>query len=388
MLIGQFCETYPPALDGVGRVMLSYCQTLEKFGHQALYIAPDCPGFTEAVGCQTLLYKSVPVPGEPYHAGIPALTPAYRKAAKELPFDLVHAHSPFMGGRAARRIARRRHIPLVATFHSKYYDDFYRATHSKLLAKLALKYVLAFYRSCDEVWAVNHKTADVLRAYGYQGDIRVMPNGTDYQPLPEETYQAAIRRFPLREGIPTLLFMGQQDFKKNTRSILKACALLKQKGMDYQLLMVGEGQDWERLKALAKELDIADKVIFTGFIGDRNVSLALHRRADLLVFPSIYDNAPMVVREAATMGTPALLVEGSCSAEGVTHGENGYLCQDSPESIAQGIEAALPTASAVGQRAKETIPIPWSEIVTEALERYQALIAAKAKGAIDEAVHA
>ena len=32
MIIGQFCETYPPALDGVGRVMLAYCQTVSRMG--------------------------------------------------------------------------------------------------------------------------------------------------------------------------------------------------------------------------------------------------------------------------------------------------------------------------------------------------------------------
>ena len=102
--------------------------------------------------------------------------------------------------------------------------------------------------------------------------------------------------------------------------------------------------------------------------------LSLYRRADLLVFPSVYDNAPMVVREAAAMGTPALLVEGSCSAEGVTHGGNGFLCQDTVESIAQGIAAALPDAAAVGEQAKQTIPIPWDRLMKDVLGRYERLI--------------
>jgi glycosyltransferase involved in cell wall biosynthesis len=97
-----------------------------------------------------------------------------------------------------------------------------------------------------------------------------------------------------------------------------------------------------------------------------------------MVFPSVYDNAPMVVREAAVMGTPALLVAGSCSAEGVTHGANGYLCDNTVESIAQGIAEALPTAGTVGQCARETIPIPWNRLMVQVVERYQALIAMKA----------
>ncbi|NCB05617.1 MAG: hypothetical protein EOM69_08860, partial [Clostridia bacterium] len=63
MLIGQFCETYPPTLDGVGRVMLSYCQTLEKLGHHSVYVAPRNANFQERVSCPTLLYRSVGIPG-------------------------------------------------------------------------------------------------------------------------------------------------------------------------------------------------------------------------------------------------------------------------------------------------------------------------------------
>ena len=81
-------------------------------------------------------------------------------------------------------------------------------------------------------------------------------------------------------------------------------------------------------------------MLFTGFVGDREEILSLYRRADLLVFPSVYDNAPMVVREAAAMGTPALLVRGSCSAEGVTHGDNGFLCEADPASIASSVTGA------------------------------------------------
>lgn len=384
MVIGQFCETFPPSLDGVGRVMLSYCQTMDSLGHRAIYVAPESPAYSDAVGCETLLYRGVRIPGEPYHIGIPALSRRYRQAIKAIPFDVVHVHSPFLAGRSARRIAKRRGIPLVATFHSKYYDDFYRATHSKRLARLGIQYILSFYRSCDEVWAVNDKTSAILRDYGYRGEIVVMPNGTNLPQLSDEVYRAAIAPYPLRDGVPTLMFMGQQDFKKNTHSILQACAILQDRGFDFQLLMVGVGQDMKRLIAMCNDLRLSDKVIFTGFIGERDSVLALHRRADLLVFPSIYDNAPMVVREAAAMGTPSLLIENTCAAEGVTHGVNGYLCQNSPQSIADAIYAALPTVKAVGLEARSTIPVPWQTIITDVLARYNALSLNHAKGAAHE----
>ena len=61
---------------------------------------------------------------------------ALRKRLEEASFELVHAHAPFLAGLTARHIAKKRNIPLVATFHSKYYDDVYKGTHSKALASL------------------------------------------------------------------------------------------------------------------------------------------------------------------------------------------------------------------------------------------------------------
>lgn len=378
MLIGQFCETYPPTLDGVGRVMLSYCQTLQAMGHEALYIAPNNPLYPEQVNCETLLYDGMRIPGEAYRVGFPRMSKSFRDAVNDRKFDILHAHSPFFGGREARRIARRDDAPLVATFHSKYYDDFYKATGSKTLAKTGVRYAVDFYNTCDEVWAVNGKTAEVLADYGYRGTPVIMQNGTDPFDLSDAARRAATERFPLRQGVPVLIFVGQQNRKKNTESILRACKVLQTRGMDFQLLMVGAGPDASFLKTLAQELGIAGNVLFTGMITDRPTMMALYERADLMVFPSVYDNAPMVVREAAVMGTPALLVAGSCSAEGVTHGANGYLCENTVESIAQGIAEALPTAAAVGQCARETIPIPWNRLMVQVVERYQALIAMKA----------
>ena len=380
MLIGQFCETYPPSLDGVGRVMVTYCETLTERGHRCLYIAPENPAFPpENHGCETLLYKSLPVPGQAYRFGLPRLTRSFRRSANALPFDLMHVHSPFFAGLEARRLAKKRNLPVVATFHSKYYDDFYKATTSRFLARLGVRWVLRFFRSCDEVWTVNEKSAEVLRGYGYQGEIITMPNGTNPLSVTDGERHAALTKFPLRSKVPTLIYAGQIDYKKNLDQILKACQILMLEGLNFQLIMAGGGPNEKSIKALARELGLWDRTIFTGFISHRPTLLSLFERADLLVFPSIYDNAPMVVREAAAMGTPPLLVEASCAAEGITHGENGFLCQDSAQSVAAAIREALPRCAAVGEKAKATIPIPWDTIMTQVIHRYQALIAKKQK---------
>ena len=379
MIIGEFCESYPPHVDGVGMVVRSYVEELNKTQEACYYIAPkpagkQIPAIEERL--PVIQYASVPIPNEAYSVGMPALDLTFQRDLRDIPFDIVHAHTPFVSAIEATRIARERNIPLVATLHSKYYDDVLQRTHSEPLARAVVRRIVAFFNRCDEVWTVNDATAEVLRGYGYRGGIVVMPNGTDLWYPTEDDARAAQERFGLGDG-EVFLFVGQQNFKKNTKCILEAAALYRRSHEHFRLVFVGQGPDRDRLIELSKELGIGDITVFTGQIPDRDVLKCLYARADLFVFPSIYDNAPMVVREAAAAGTPSLLIEGSCAAEGVTDGVNGFLCKNTPEDVCACMERALPLAKAVGARARETIPKPWSGIAASVAERYAALIERK-----------
>lgn len=377
MIIGQFVDSYPPCVDGVGGVTLSYCRTLTAMGHDAYYIAPDAPHWSEQYGFPVLLQRSVPIPGEPFRLGLPKTDVRYRRQLDAIPFDIVHAHSPFSAGEEALRVARRRGVPVVTTFHSKYYQDFYDKTHSGVVARGVVQHIIRFYQKCDGVWTVNNATAQVLREYGYQGDILVMENGTNLEPLSPTEAEAIETRLP-RDGRPVLLFVGQHNYKKNIHGILRACAHLKAQGQPFRLVTAGAGSDFDSIVREASDLGIAGDCDFLGFISDRSRLMALYHRADLLVFPSIYDNAPMVLREAAAMGTPGLVVAGSCSAEGVQDEDNGFVCADeSPEAIAEAIVRALPLAGQAGQRARETIPVSWGSIMAKVLAEYERLISTK-----------
>jgi 1,2-diacylglycerol 3-alpha-glucosyltransferase len=374
MIIGEFVDTYPPCVDGVGRVTYSYCQMLKSMGHEPYYIAPNAPDGEEVCDVPMLLQKSLPLPGEAYRLALPKLDVRYRLKLDAIPFDIVHTHSPFSAGEEALRISRKLDVPLVTTFHSKYYQDFYDKTHSELIAKEVVRHIVRFYNKCDSVWTVNNATAQVLEDYGYHGKILVMENGTDpVEPDPKDAEEAR-RRF-CKEGVPVFLFVGQHNYKKNLHGVLGSMAILRKQGQPFHLVTAGNGPDFDAIVQEAKDLGIADACTFEGFVSDRSKLMSLYRCADLLVFPSVYDNAPMVLREAATMSTPGVLVKGSCAAEGVTDEVNGFICEDeSPEAIAKTILRALPQLKAVGEKARQTIPVHWMDIMPQVVAEYERLI--------------
>ena len=382
--IGQFSDTFLPIVDGVGRVAYAYAETLCKLGHQ---VTVGCPmydtGYRGGLPFEIVDYKAAPLPGmKQYKQGEAPMDPHYRKRMRMIPLDIVHAQSPFTAGSEALRLAVQRKIPLVGTFHSKYYDDFLKATKSETLAKWGTKFVVDFFQRCDEVWAVGDSTADVLRSYGYTGAIQVMPNGVAMRTVDPDAVKEVNRRWQLGND-PMILFVGQMNWKKNIRTVLEACALLRRDGRKFQLVLAGQGPDMKEIEEKIYDLDLKSCTHLAGHITDMKLLDGLYARADLFAFPSLYDSAPMVIREAAVMGTPSVLVRGSCAADVVTDGQNGYLCDNTADSLCDVMKNVMDdkeTLERISLCAQETIPVPWEKLMVHAVERYEGLIALNKEG--------
>ena len=386
--IGQFSDTFLPVVDGVGRVVQAYAETLSAMGHQVTVVAPMYDtGARGGFPYELLDFIATPLPGlRQYRLGEAMLDAHYRKRIRMVELDIVHAHSPFTAGSEALRLAAVRKLPLVGTFHSKYYDDFLKATRSESVARVMTKFVVNFYNRCDEVWAVGRNTADVLKSYGYAGEIQVMPNGATLRAVHPSDVEEVSRRFSLGED-PMILFVGQMDWKKNILTVLEACAELKKQGQKFHLLLAGQGIDMNAIEQKLHELQIQDVSQLLGHITDASLLDGLYARATVFAFPSLYDAAPMVVREAAVMGTPSVMVRGSTAAEVIRDGENGFLCENTPQDLARVIRGILEdpgTRDRAGQAARETIPVPWTRVLETAAERYERLVALGKEGKLKD----
>ena len=376
MRILQFTDSFLPIMDGVANVVYQYALNMGRKGHECYVVAPQTDtGYRGNFPFEIVDYIPLPLlKVKNYTVGMPALDRHCQNRLSAVHGDIVHVHSPFTAGQAGLAYAQKNGLPVVGTFHSKYYDDFLQVTGMELLAGVGVKHVVNFYNRCDQVWAVSASSADTLRGYGYKGDVSVMPNGTDIRPVAEEQVRKVAETYGLGGEAPVLLFVGQINWKKNLRRVLEACARLE---MPFRLILAGQGPHEKDARHLAEKLGIADSTQFTGHITDPDVLNALYRNADLFLFPSLYDNAPLVVREAAAVGTPSVTVRGSSAAECIVDGENGLLCEDDSDDLARVIRAALSDREALhrmGENARDTIPIPWTKLVDDVLERYKALI--------------
>ena len=373
-------DSFPPVIDGVANAVENYAREIETKYGSALVATPDYPGADDsAYPFPVIRYPSIdtrPIVG--YVAGIPFSTELSARLAGRHT-QLLHSHCPVASTILARELRETLNVPLVLTYHTKFDIDIANAIRGHLLQEEAIRILIRNISACDEVWVVSRGAGENLRSLGYEGELVLMENGVD---VPRERVSAdavakVTERSGLSAGVPVFLFVGRLMWYKGIRMILQALAQLKAAGRDFRMVFVGSGGDETEIRALTEDLDLTDKVVFTGAIHDREAIRAWYCRADLFLFPSTFDTNGLVVREAAACSLASVLVRGSCAAEGVTDGKNGFLIEENAGSLAAKLEELIPRTSEmrrVGENASKELYLSWSDAIARAYERYGTVI--------------
>lgn len=376
--VGIFNDSYPPIMDGVALAAQNYAKWIHHKGVPVCVVAPKYPDYKDSDDFPVYRYASIPLLlRKPYRLGLPDIDLQIKLQLENTDFGIVHTHCPFSSGQLALRVAKDRKLPLVATFHSKFKDDFERVINNKQIVQLMIKEIIRFFEKADEVWIPQASVEETIREYGFKGAVEVVDNGNDFlteapiAPIKEEARQ----KLGIKEDELMFLFVGQHIWEKNIRLIIETLAALQ--GVNYKMFFVGIGYAQESLKTLTKFLNISDKVFFQGLITDREDLKSYYAAADLFLFPSLYDNAPLVVREAAAMHTPSVMIKGSTASAVIEDNINGFLIDNSKESFIERLEAINKERTlikTVGQRAAQTLARSWQSITDEVIDRYIQLI--------------
>ncbi len=373
-------DAFPPTTDGVCTVAKNYAEYLNKNHCRATVITPKNPyAEDEKFNYEIFRYKSWWIPSKSgYSIGWPFKESLSFDIINQ-GFDLLHSHCPLATSYYFRLINNKKRIPVVLTYHTKYEYDFERVIPTKPAKDFAYSFLLNNINSADEVWVTSEGTGKSLRKVGYTGDYIVMPNGCDMprRTFSDEEITGIKQELNIPQDLPVFIYAGRMIWYKNIRMILDACKKLKDSGEDFRLIMLGFGDNETQIRFYYKRLGLADKIIWTKKILDREVIQKHYAVSDLLIFPSTFDTNGLVVREAASCATASLLIKDSCAAEGVTDEVNGFLCDENTESITVRLQEIMHNKELlkrVGKGAQKDIYISWEDAVAKAYERYQVVI--------------
>ncbi len=378
--IGEFIDTYYPVIDGVVTVVDNYAKRMNSNGNKCTVFTAKEKGYEEVnlpydvVRCDSIAFKQ-----NIYGVPVPFVDYKFNKAIKDMPLDIIHVHSPAPVGWTGAAKAREKKIPLIVSFHSKFYDHIKKTVKLDALTKIPMKVIMSTYEKADFVWAVSKSSGDVLREYGFKGSYDVVDNGCDMRETVFDDLEKAVfdNAYGIPKDVPVLLFVGQIINHKNIKFSLDAVKLAKDRGFKFKFLLAGTGYNFDEIVEYSKNLGLENEVSFLGSVKDRTLLSKLYSRADLFLFPSTYDNAPIVVMEAASCKTPIIAMKGSTTSEKIVVGKNGFITTDDVNFYADLIMKCcsdMDKLKEIGINAESTIARSFDKVVEEVLCRYKECI--------------
>jgi teichuronic acid biosynthesis glycosyltransferase TuaC len=251
----------------------------------------------------------------------PGLALELRRIRRTFDYDLVHAHYAIPSADAVLRA--RDHTPLVVSEHGG--DVFHtahlpagraRVTNAFRNARIVLANSIGIERACRDLGAQRTKVVHL---------------GTDLVPIE--------RRPPER---PTLVTVGQLIARKRQSDVMRAMWILRDRRPDLRYRMIGDGPERDSLAALARRLELTDRVEFTGQLPHEE-ALRRGRDASVFVMPSTDEAFGVAYVEAMAAGLPAIGARGEPGPEDIARLGHGMrlVPPADPEALAGEIDSLL-----------------------------------------------
>jgi glycosyltransferase involved in cell wall biosynthesis len=327
--IAQMLESDGPG--GAETMLVSLSEALRSRGHEVCPVGP-----AHGVGWLSARLKNEGFERETFTIRRPIDWRCVRGLIQVLRarrIEVVHSHEFTMavyGAAAARWLG----IPHVITMHGSQYVT------SKRRRRIALRW--AFRSSAHVVGVSNDTTAHLTSRLGLSRDvIQTIPNGVPYRP----GNRAATRRaLGVEDHEILVLAVGNLIVRKGHAQLIRALASAHpEPDVPWRLAIAGQGDQRDRLRAIAEEHGVSGRV---NLLGQRSDVFDLHAASDIFVMPSLWEGLPLALLEAMHAGTAIVASRTSGIPEAITDNVDGLLTPPGDEiALRDALTRLLPNAN-------------------------------------------
>ena len=303
-------DVFFPRVNGVSTSIATFRADLDRLGVETLLVAPRYAGemLSEERGVVRVAGSKVPGDPEDRRMRWGALRRALVGLERES-IDLVHVHTPFIAHYAGVREARRRGVPVLATYHT-FFEEYLHHYVPVLPRSLGRTLARVFTRSqCSAVQALiapSEPLRQVLCAYGVDTPVHVIPTGLPANRFPpgDAARFRALAQLPAHR--PLVTYVGRVAHEKNIDFLVRVFERVHQSVPEAMLIIAGEGPARESLRKLVGQLGLTADVRFVGYL-DRDTSLLdCYAAASVFAFASRTETQGLVLLEALAQGTPVV----------------------------------------------------------------------------------
>jgi glycogen(starch) synthase len=287
--------------------------------------------------------------------------------------DLIHAHD-WLVAYAGRALKHAYRLPLIATIHATEYGR-NQGLHNDLQRYISDVEWWLVYEAWRVIVCSRYMAKELQRVFQAPVDkLRVVPNGVDVRRY-QQSGNGLSRSFFAAPDEKIVLFVGRLVQEKGVHLLIDAIPKILHYYNRVKFVIAGRGPAESYLKNKARDMGIADRIYFTGYIDDETRDF-LYREAAVAVFPSLYEPFGMVVLEAMAAMTPVVVADVGGLSEIVDHEVNGLKCYPgNANSLADNVLHLLhrpDLAAKLAAAAKQEIPrqYTWPEIARQTEQVY------------------
>jgi glycosyltransferase involved in cell wall biosynthesis len=258
-------------------------------------------------------------------------------------YDVVHTASfPYFSLLAAAVVRPVWRFRLVVDWHEVWTRDYWREYLGRVGGPIGAWVQRRCARVRQRAFAFSRLHAARLREEGLRGEVTVL-EGEYVGPLEPRGPEAA--------G-PAVVFAGRHIPEKRVGALVPAIVRARESAPDLRCDVYGDGPDRAALERAVREQGLEDVVCVHGFVDSGTVDRAL-RRALCMALPSRREGYGLVVIEAASVGTPSVVVADydNAAVELVEDGVNGVVA---PSASAEDLAAAILRVREAGPALRES----------------------------------
>lgn len=321
---------YPPRIvGGISRVVHDLAQKLGEKGNEVhIATCQDQNTLEEEVDKHVYVHrvKSLDIGANNFidwvmHLNFALLKCCIKMIDSGLRFDIIHAHD-WIVAYASIVLKQSYNVPLVATIHATEWGRNWGIHNDEQRYISSIEWWLTF-----ESWKVivnsGYMNNEVMQVFQLPQDkIRVIPNGVDLSKFDNVECDQEFRRNFAMDSEKIIFFVGRLVNEKGAQVLLDAMPKILTHYGNSKLVIAGKGPQLEYLREKAMLLGISQKVFFTGYISDGNLS-KLYKCIDIAVTPSLYEPFGIVALEGMVANVPVVVSDTGGISEIVEHGIDG-----------------------------------------------------------------
>lgn len=195
-------------------------------------------------------------------------------------------------------------------------------------------------RRADMVIVHSHYMQETIATEWGIKDSTIVPHGTDVNFFRPVTLEAEQHHNIWGGAKHKLLFVGRFVYRKGVIQLIESARYLMEGGLDFRLVVVGDGLLRRRMASLISRLGLGNYVYLYGRAEEEMLPY-LYSSADLTIVPSIYEPFGMVPLESLACGTPVIVAYQTAMKETIEPDVGYFIPEVTPWSIADVVKGAL-----------------------------------------------